>query len=64
MGSARGGEPTMSNFIFEANIAHYNDLLASETDARKIGMIRKLLAEEEVKFAAWRAKNPNPKAAE
>jgi hypothetical protein len=54
----------MSNFIFEANIAHYNDLLASETDARKIGMIRKLLAEEEVKFAAWRAKNPNPKAAE
>jgi hypothetical protein len=54
----------MSSFIFEANIAHYNDLLASETDARKISMVRKLLVEEEVKFADWRAKNPNPKAAE
>jgi len=54
----------MASFIFEANIAHYNRLLASETDAGKIGMLHKLLAEEEAKFADWRAKNPNPKAAE
>jgi hypothetical protein len=41
----------MSNFVFEANIARYKDLLASETDARKIAMLHKLLAEEEAKFA-------------
>jgi hypothetical protein len=54
----------MSSFIFEANLAHYKELLASETDSRKIAMIHKLLAEEGAKFAEWRAKNPNPKAAE
>ena len=54
----------MASFIFEANIAHYKRLLASETDATKIAMLQNLLAEEEAKFAAWRAKNPNPKAAE
>ena len=52
----------MSNFIFEANIAHYKELLATETDARKIAMVHKLLAKEETKFADWCAKNP--KAAE
>jgi hypothetical protein len=57
-------ERAMASFIFEANIAHYEKLLASETDARKIAMLHKLLAEEEAKFADWRSKNPNPKAAE
>ena len=54
----------MASFIFEANIAHYRELLVSETDAREIAMIHRLLAEEEAKFAEWRAKNPSPKAAE
>ena len=54
----------MANFIFQANIAHYKELLASESDAKKVAMLHKLLAEEEAKFANWRAKNPNPKAAE
>ncbi len=54
----------MSNFISEANIAHYKELLATETDAKKIAMVHKLLAEEEARLADWRAKNPNPKAAE
>ena len=36
----------MPDFIFHANIAHYKDLLATETDARKIAMIRKLLEEK------------------
>lgn len=55
----------MANFIFETNIAHYKKLLATEkTDARKIDMLHKLLAEEEAKFADWRAKNPNSDAAE
>lgn len=48
----------MSNFIFEANIANYEKLLATETDAKKIAMIQKLMAEEEAKFSNWRAKNP------
>ncbi len=54
----------MPDFVFEANIAHYKELLATETDARKIATIRKLMAEEEAKLAEWHAKNPRPKAAE
>jgi predicted class III extradiol MEMO1 family dioxygenase len=58
-------ERAMASFIFETNIAHYKKLLATEkTDARKIDMLHKLLAEEEAKFADWRAKNPNSDAAE
>src|SRR5581483_5117386 len=34
-----GEEPAMASFIFEANIAHYKRLLASETDATKIAML-------------------------
>lgn len=51
----------MADSIFQANIAHYQELLATETDARKILMIRKLLAEEEAKLAEWRAKSAGPK---
>jgi len=54
----------MADFIFRANIAHYQELLATETDARKVAMLHKLLAEEEAKLAEWHAKNPRPKSAE
>jgi len=54
----------MADFIFQANIAHYKELLATETDARRIATIRGLLAEEEAKLAEWRAQNPEAKAAE
>jgi hypothetical protein len=54
----------MADFIFQSNIAHYNQLLAVETDQRKVATLRKLLAEEEAKLAEWRAQNPRPKAAE
>lgn len=54
----------MADFIYTANIAHFKELLATETDARKIVMLQKLLAEEEAKLAEWRAQNPRPKAAE
>ena len=57
MGLSRGG---MADFIFKANIAHYKELLATETDEQKIAMLRKLLAEEEIKYADWRAKSPTP----
>ena len=53
----------MSNFIFEANMANYEKLLATETDPKKIAMVRKLLAEE-AKFSDWRAKNEIPNTAE
>ena len=56
-----GSVRAMPDFIFQANIAHYHELLATETDARKIIMIRKLLADEEAKLAEWRAKNQGPK---
>ena len=54
----------MADFIFQANIAHYRELRATETDSRKIATIRKLLSEEEAKLAEWRVKNPGPKATE
>jgi hypothetical protein len=54
----------MPDFVYTANIAHYKEMLAVETDARKIATLRKLLAEEEAKLADWHAKNPRPKAAE
>ena len=54
----------MADFIFKANIAHYHELLATETDARKVATLRHLLAEEEAKYAEWRKQNPSPKAAE
>ena len=54
----------MADFIFHANIAHYKELLAHETDATKIATIRQLLHEEEAKLAEWQAKNPNSNAAE
>ena len=54
----------MSNFIFEANMANYEKLLATETDPKKIAMVRKLLAEEEAKLSDWRAKNEIPNTAE
>ena len=50
----------MPNFIFEANIAHYRKMLGTETDASKVAMLRKLLAEEEAKLAAWHAGNIRP----
>ncbi|MBU6463869.1 MAG: hypothetical protein KGL35_09700 [Bradyrhizobium sp.] len=50
----------MADFVIRANIAHYKELLDTETDSRKIEMLRKLLAEEEAKLAEWQAKNPRP----
>ena len=61
---SHAGVRAMADFIFKANIAHYEKLLALETDARKLSMLRKLLAEEEAKYAEWRKQNPSPKAAE
>ena len=54
----------MPDFIFQANVAHYKELLPSETDARKIATLRRLLAEEETKLADFRANNRRSRAAE
>ena len=54
----------MADFIFKANIANYTRLLATETDARKIATVRKLLVEEEAKLADWHAMNAKPKPEE
>ena len=53
----------MLEFIFEANIAHYEELLTTETEPGKIATIRKLLAEEQAKQAEWRASDQRPDAA-
>ena len=52
----------MADFILRANIVHFKGLLATETDARKIETLRKLLSEEEAKLAEWHAKNPRSAA--
>lgn len=54
----------MADFIFTANIAHFKQLLATETDMVKTALLRRLLAEEEAKLADWHAKNSKPGAAE
>jgi len=59
-----GFSSDMADFIFTANIAHFKGLLATETDALRIAMLRRLLAEEEAKLAEWHDKNPRPDAAE
>lgn len=51
----------MPEFVMRANIAHYKELLASETDPSKIAILRKLMAEEEAKLAEWRKQKPRPK---
>lgn len=50
----------MPDFVLQANISHYKEMLAKETDPEKIAVLRKLLAEEEVKLAAWQASNRKP----
>ena len=47
-------------FVFEANIAHYKERLARETDPKVIAVLQKLLAEEEAKLADYHAKNLGP----
>ncbi|MCC8978751.1 hypothetical protein [Bradyrhizobium acaciae] len=53
----------MVDFIFRANIAHFKELLAIETDAVKIAILQRLLAEEEARLAEWQKQNPTPKSA-
>lgn len=43
----------MLNLIFEANIAHLENVLATETDAKKIAAARKLLKEQKHKLAKF-----------
>ena len=57
-------EQAMPGFVYQANIAHYKELLTTETDAKKIAMLHKLLAEEQGKLADWVARHPKPSAAE
>jgi hypothetical protein len=54
----------MPDYIFRANIAHFKEVLAGETDLKKIEVVKRLLAEEEAKLADWHAKNQGPKAVE
>lgn len=42
----------MDVFIAKANIEHFEELLASETDAKKHGVLKRLIAEEKLKLAA------------
>jgi hypothetical protein len=54
----------MPDFIFRANIAHFENLLTTETDAKKIAVIRKLLVEEKAKLADFHANRRRLNAAE
>jgi hypothetical protein len=48
----------MPSFIFEANIAHFEEQLAKETDPEKIATLRKLLSDEEARLAEYNRQNP------
>ena len=50
----------MPDFVLQANISHYKELLAKEADPEKIAILRGLLAKEEAKLTAWQANNPKP----
>jgi hypothetical protein len=54
----------MTDYIFGANIAHFENLLLNETDARKIAVIRNLLAAEKAKLADFHASRRKSDAAE
>ena len=47
-------------FILQSNIAHYKERLSQETDPKTIATVHRLLAEEQDKLAAYRAKNLKP----
>ena len=51
---------SMPEFVFEANIAHFKELLETERDPVKRKTLQRLLAEEEAKLARWLA-NRTPK---
>ena len=50
--------PMTSRFIIAANIAHFKERLAKESDPETIAMLRKLLIEEESKLAEYRLVPP------
>lgn len=45
-------------FIFEANIAHYKERLARETDPETAATLRKLLAEQQARLAEYDKHHP------
>lgn len=57
---AQGDDRAVPDLVLQANIAHYKELLARETNAEKIATLSKLLAEEEAKLAERQAKHPKP----
>lgn len=54
----------MPDFIFRANIAHFENMLVTETNPEKISVIHKLLAEEKAKLADFHARRRRSDAAE
>jgi len=56
--------PSTPRFIIAANIAHFRERLAKETDPLTIAMLRKLLVEEEAKLAENRLVSPAFRGAE
>ncbi|MDO8397965.1 MAG: hypothetical protein Q7T45_09095 [Bradyrhizobium sp.] len=54
----------MPDFVFRANIAHFENLLVTETDAKKIATIRQLLADEKARLADFHATRRSSDAAE
>ncbi len=48
----------MEKFVERQNIAHFADLLRTETDPTKREMLQRLLAEEKVKLAGLPKENP------
>ena len=54
----------MPDFIFRAKIAHYQELLATETDARKIATLRKLLVRKKPSSPTGMRRTVSPEPAQ
>ena len=52
----------MRKFVARANVVHYREILAVETDGEKRKLVEKLLAEAEAELAATKEKDREQKA--
>lgn len=57
---ARTGIPSMQVYVARLNIERFRQLIASETDRKKLDLLRRLLADEEAKLVRLLAPGATP----
>jgi hypothetical protein len=54
------GTRSMQIYVARLNVEHFRQLIAAETDPKKLDLLRRLLAEEEAKLARLLARGATP----